>query len=133
MPPMLSLAYELPATPAELLALLQDRDFVEQRLGVLQVTAAELVRHEVGDQSLTTTTMTTFPRSIVPRIARGFVLGAPRFRRTETWGPVDDGYDGHVDVDLIGTPSTIAGRMCLRPGPAGSRLTFDCTISIPLL
>jgi hypothetical protein len=130
--PTLSLSYALPAPPVTLMALMRDRTFVLQRLAVLQATSAELVDHEVGEDHLVTTVVSTFPRSILPVVVRGFVRGEPRFRRTETWTPAADGFTGKVEVDLDGTPSTIAGEMALRPAGAGSELTFDCTVSIPI-
>jgi len=127
-----SLAYSLPATPDDVFDLLKDRDFVVQRLSVLEVTSSDLEEHDVTDDSLKLSMVMTMPRSTLPKAVRGFVRGEPGFRRTEVWRRADDGYRAEVVVDLFGTPSDVSGEMLLRPAEGGSRFTFDSRIQVQI-
>ncbi|MGB0872678.1 MAG: DUF2505 domain-containing protein [Solirubrobacterales bacterium] len=132
MPSVVSLNFSIPASPSVLMGLMQDRDFIVDRLTVLAASTAEVREHGFQGETLVTTVYSTVPRTKLPKAVRGFVRGEPGFSRTERWSPAADGYDCLMEVDLSGTPSDITGQMQLRPDEAGSSLSLDCDIKIPL-
>jgi hypothetical protein len=128
-----SFSYAFPAPPDAFVALMHQRSFVQERLSSLNGGSAELLGHELTeDGGVVTVVSTTVSRTLLPVALRGFVLGSPSFRRTETWSPVDGGYDGDVQVVLDGVPSDIAGRLELRAAAGGSALTGTWHVSIPV-
>lgn len=127
----LDLERDFTAPAEELYALFCDRQFVQDRLDVLDSTSREVVSHDVADNCLTLVIRQGMSRKKLPKPVRGFVRGEPAITREETWVRAGEGFSGETAVILSG-PGSITGRMTLRPSNGGSRLTVHIDISVPI-
>lgn len=110
-----------------------NKDFVDERLQIVDATAREILSHEVTDGALAVSVRTAMSRDKLPKKVRGFVRGEPAITRTESWRPRGSGFAGESDVKMSG-PGSIVGQMVLDDTTGGSILQvhFDIEVPIPM-
>ena len=129
----LDLEHTFAGSAREIYELFCDRDFVDERIQIVEATAREVLSHEVKDGALAVSVRTAMSRDKLPKKVRGFVRGEPVITRTESWRPRGSGFVGESDVKMSG-PGSIAGQMTLDDTTGGSILTvhFDIDVPIPM-
>ena len=126
--------YDLP--PADVLAIVADEEFQEEKCRRTYAREFEASVTEVGTRTLITT-QRAMPTENLPDIAKGFVGHRFTIHETQSWtGPDAEGrYVAEIKLHVHGAPLTGSGRRTLAPSSGGTRDDIDVRISasIPLI
>ncbi len=128
----LSVTHQFTASPAQVYALLTDRDFLERRLAETGGIDPSVVSLEAGAEGATVVTRQSIPASVLPSMVASMISGDPVTERTETWRPDGDSYRADLAVVIKGAPASLKGSMALDPAGSGSTLTIQGQASVPI-
>lgn len=124
-----------PATPDQIMAMLQDSEYPKAKYEALGDLKFEVVKHEPSDVGLETVVDREVAANL-PDIAKKVLGETNHLVQTENWGTSGDGYGGDMDIDSPGKPMNIQATMSITPvGDAESDWTVDFEIkaSVPLI
>ncbi len=126
---------EFAATPDVVFTMVIDEDFQRRKC-----IATGSVGHEVELESMDPPTMVaarTMPTTSFPSFVASMVGPTVRVEEVYVWsGAASNGSrDANLKVTVGALPVAMAGLVSLRPGGAGTTMTFDCEITarIPLI
>ncbi len=122
-----------PATPAQILAMVQDREYHAEKYVFLEDLSTEILEHKATDDGLSLE-VDRRAKADLPDVARK-VLGDNHIVQHESWRTEADGLSVDVRVDSPGKPLQIKGLMRVTPSGTGSDwfLDFDIKAKVPLV
>lgn len=124
-----------PATPSQIMAMLQDADYAAAKYEALGDIKFEVLEHTPGDGSLTVKVEREVDANL-PGAAKKVLGETNHMVQTETWSADGDGFDGNLGIDSPGKPLTITATETIAPvGDTESDWTvnFEFKASIPFI
>ena len=124
----LELRHRYPKPPERMREILTDPTYLQDKLREVGGPQAELVSRQRDDQGITIVLHQTVPANVLPSFVRSFLSGDLTIHRSETW--TSSGGTVHSVVD--GAPGSITGTMHLESDPAGSVLSMQLEVTVPV-
>ncbi len=145
MPTHVTVTADLGRSPRQILELLTDQAFVQERTAINTTLAGRLHRHVVTDDEIVIETSAQMPAHWLPARVRAAAQVLPTITRRERWERATG--SGTTSFDIRGVHASAEAQMSLSalpaspglpgaPGsPGGARLTqtVTLTVSVPLV
>ncbi len=123
------------ASPAAILAMLQDPDYVAAKYPALGDVANEVLTHDLTDGGLVLKVDREVP-SDLPDFAKKILGETNHLVQNESWTPDGDGYKCDLHIDAPGKPLGITGTLKIKPTGADTsdwHVDMEVKASIPLV
>lgn len=133
MPTSVTVTADLGRSPRQILDLLTDQAFVEERTAVNTTLAGRLHRHVVTDDEVVIETSAQMPGHWLPGRVRAAAQVLPTITRRERWERATG--SGTTSFDIRGVHASAEAQMSLTALPGGARMTqtVTLTVSVPLV
>jgi hypothetical protein len=124
-----------PASPADVFALLLDRDVVTAIVVAAGGDGATVVTHEGGPHRLTIVSTSPVDPATLPAALRPMIGSNAKGTKSERWITDGDGYAADFEISVPGAPATVTATARLAAQADGSRLVINGTaeVKVPVL
>ena len=125
------------AAPAEVAAMMSDREFVEHKVAASRPTSSTTDVDVAADGGFTVTTQRALPTDQLPSAVQSLIGRTIEIRLVERWGAAaeDGSRRGTIDLQVVGKPATATGTTSMVPDGAGTVLVYEGTVEakVPLV
>ena len=121
----------LSASPASVLAMLCDPDYLA--LKVSEAQAGEYTVEQDGDFT-TTTLMRTSPVEL-PAMVQSMIGKTITLRETQQWNVSSMPYVATLEINVQGAPARVSGTITLQPASNGTDVVIEATatVAVPII
>ena len=123
------------ATPAQMIAMMSDPDYVQAKYEALGDLEFEVLEQEASDDALTLKVDRTMEANL-PNVAKKVLGEKSRLVQTENWNTSGDTKTASVSIEAPGKPVAITGDFKIEPvgdGQCDYTASFEVKASVPLV